>query len=62
MLVVPLLLIAVFGGIFFYRRTQRAGRELELRRIESDLAALSRRRRDGAENALVPIPAKIRRR
>lgn len=62
MLVVPLAVIAVFVGVLFYRQTQKAGRELELRRIQSDLAALSRRRQEGAEGALQAVPAKARRR
>ncbi|KCZ95580.1 hypothetical protein HHI_05470 [Hyphomonas hirschiana VP5] len=59
MLVVPLVLIAVSVGVLFYRRTQIAGRELELRRIQSDLAALARLRQNGTEGDLVAVPAKI---
>ena len=44
MLVGSLVLIAVSVGVLFYRQTQIARRELELRRIQSDLAALSRAR------------------
>ncbi len=60
MLVVPLVLIAIIVGTLFYRQTQKAGRELELRRIESDLAALSRLRQAGTGGELVAAPAKIR--
>lgn len=58
MLVVPLFLIAVGVGVFFYRQTQRAARELELRRFQSELAALARTRQAGETGELVPVSAK----
>lgn len=61
MLAVPLILFAILVGVLFYSRTQKAGRELELRRIESDLVALSRQRQAGENRELVPVPAKARR-
>ncbi|AXE62940.1 hypothetical protein HPO_01707 [Hyphomonas polymorpha PS728] len=62
MLAVPLVLIAIFVGVLFYRRTQKAGRELELRRIQSELAALARVRQHNEGGELVPIPVEARRR
>jgi len=59
-LVIPFVLIAVFGGVLFYRQTQKAGRELELRRIQSELAELSRLRQDAGEGELVPVPVTVR--
>ena len=44
MLVGPLILLAILVASLFYRQTQKAGRELELLRIQSHLAALSRSR------------------
>ncbi len=61
MLVVPLVLIAILVGVLFYRRTQKAGRELELRRIQSELAALARLRQGNEEAELVPVPVKASR-
>lgn len=45
MLVGPLILLAILVAALFYRQTRKAGRELELLRIQSQLAALSRSRR-----------------
>jgi hypothetical protein len=45
MLVGPLILLAILVAALFYRQTQKAGRELELLRIQSQLAAMSRSRR-----------------
>ena len=56
MLAGPLVLIAVLVGVLFYRRTQKAGRELELRRIQSELAALARLRQNDEACDLVPVP------
>jgi len=56
MLVGPLVLIAVLVGVLFYRRTQKAGRELELQRIQSELAALARLRQNNEVGDLVPVP------
>lgn len=61
MLEVSLTVIAVFVGVLFYRKTQKAGREFELRRIQNELAALSRLRQEPAEGELVGVPAKARR-
>ena len=62
MLAGSLVVIAVLVGVLFYRRTQKAGRELELRRIQSELAALARLRQgnEAGEPALVPIEANNR--
>ncbi len=62
MLAVPLVLIAILVGVLFYRRTQKAGRELELRRIQSQLAAMARVRQNDEGVELVPIPVEARRR
>lgn len=62
MLAVPLVLIAILVGVLFYRRTQKAGRELELRRFQSELAALARVRQNDEGVELVPIPVEARRR
>lgn len=62
MLAVPLVLIAVLVGVLFYRRTQKAGRELELRRIQSDLAALARLRQGDEAGEPVLVPAEATRR
>ncbi|MGE6697678.1 hypothetical protein ACQKH5_08310 [Hyphomonas sp. NPDC076900] len=62
MLAVPLILIAVLVGVLFYRRTQKAGRELELRRLQSELAALARVRQGAEDGELVPISIETRRR
>ncbi|OZB15060.1 MAG: hypothetical protein B7X53_12320 [Hyphomonas sp. 34-62-18] len=61
MLAVPLVLIAVLVGVLFYRRTQRAGRELELRRIQNELAALARLRQGQEDGELMPIRLEARR-
>jgi uncharacterized protein YxeA len=45
MLVGLLILLAILVAALFYRQTRKAGRELELLRIQSQLAALSRSRR-----------------
>ena len=62
MLAVPLVLIAALVGVLFYRRTQRAGRELELRRIQNELAALARLRQGQEDGDLMPIRIEARRR
>lgn len=62
MLAVPLVLIAILVGVLFYRRTQKAGRELELHRIQNELAALSRLRQGEENGDLVPIRIETRRR
>lgn len=62
MLVVPLVLFAILVSVLFYLRTQKAGRELELRRIQNDLAAMARLRQNGSESELAIIPAEARRR
>lgn len=57
MLVVPLFLVAVSVGVLFYRQTRKAGRELELRRFQNDLAMMARLRQ--ADEALELVPAPI---
>lgn len=59
MLVSSLVLIAVLGGVVFYRRTQKSGREHELSRIQSELANLARRRQGEEEGELVPVPVPV---
>lgn len=59
MLVVSLVLVAVFVGGMFYRRTQKSGRELELMRIRRQLASMSRLRQESDQERLAPAAVEV---
>lgn len=61
MLAATLGILALVVGALFYSKTQKAGRELELRRIQNQLDRAARQK-DGPEaGQLVPAPARKRR-
>lgn len=54
MLTVLVAFLAIIVGVLFYRRNCKEGRELEVRRIQSHLAELSRQRDSMQRDELVP--------
>lgn len=61
MLAVTLGILALVVAVLFYSQIQKAGRELELRRIQSQLEAAARRRKPADANGLVAAPVRKRR-
>ncbi|MFN4025671.1 MAG: hypothetical protein ACK4MQ_12645 [Hyphomonas sp.] len=60
MLAATLGILALVVGFLFYSHTQKSGRELELRRIQTQIDRAARRK-DGREaGRLVPAPARKR--